>query len=160
MARVCQKGLIIVYQTNTDLSHSVTPFKWLYSHSLLNKSNIFLLLRLQLYTKVPILVHPTEKLSHLIVGRRILLTAIFWWASQPMYAVSKIRKLAINSNFKKLRVIGQVEWIKRQKKRACYFHLSLKKKPWNIPSSLDNADENESSLWKARASEKKSLDLK
>lgn len=78
-----------------------------------------------------------------------------------MYAVSKIRKLAINSNFKKLRVIGQVEWIKRQKKKSLLFSSIFEKKnPWNIPSSLDNADENESSLWKARASEKKSLDLK
>lgn len=73
-----------------------------------------------------------------------------------MYAGSIIRKLAINSNFKKLQVIGQVEWIKRQKKKSLLFSSIFEKKnPWNIPSSLDNADENESSLWKARSEREK-----
>lgn len=78
-----------------------------------------------------------------------------------MYAVSKIRKLAINSNFKKT-ASDRASWVNKtpEKKSLLFSSIFEKKKPWNIPSSLDNADENESSLWKARASEKKSLDLK
>lgn len=45
-----------------------------------------------------------------------------------MYAGSIIRKLAINSNFKKLQVIGQVEWIKRQKKQSLLFSSIFEKK--------------------------------
>lgn len=78
-----------------------------------------------------------------------------------MYAGSIIRKLAINSNFKKT-ASDRASWVNKtpEKKEPVIFIYLWKKNPWNIPSSLDNADENESSLWKARASEKKSLDLK
>lgn len=73
-----------------------------------------------------------------------------------MYAGSIIRKLAINSNFKKT-ASDRASWVNKtpEKKSLLFSSIFEKKNPWNIPSSLDNADENESSLWKARSEREK-----